>query len=50
MEPLKAREGSEAVNGSVTVWRPWQLKQFELFQAISPINSCKLTRAAEEPC
>lgn len=32
MRPLEAREGHEAVNGSVTVWRPWQLKQLELFE------------------
>ncbi|QBD75440.1 AraC family transcriptional regulator [Ktedonosporobacter rubrisoli] len=30
MEPLEARERREAVNGSVTVWRPWQLKQLDL--------------------
>src|SRR5258708_34305692 len=35
MKPLEAREGSEVVNGSVTVWRAWQLKQFELFQAVT---------------
>lgn len=32
MKPLEAREGREAVNDSVTVWRPWQLKQLELFE------------------
>lgn len=41
MEPLEAREGSEVVNGSVTVWRPWQLKQFELFQAVTVSTSSR---------
>ncbi len=35
MELLEAREGCEAVKSSVTVWRPWQLKQFELLQGIA---------------
>jgi AraC-like DNA-binding protein len=35
MEPLEAREGREAVKGSVTVWRPWQLKPFEIFQGVA---------------
>lgn len=33
--PLEARAGHEAVKGSVTVWRPWQLKQLELMQGIA---------------
>ncbi len=41
MEPLEAREGSEVINGSVTVWRPWQLKQFELFQAVTVSTSSR---------
>jgi hypothetical protein len=32
MEPLEAGAGHEAVKGSVTVWRPWQFKEFELCQ------------------
>jgi AraC-like DNA-binding protein len=32
MKTLEARAGRKAVKDSVTVWRPWQLKQFELFQ------------------
>jgi AraC-like DNA-binding protein len=35
MRPLEAREGREAVIGSVTVWRPWQLNQLELFQGVA---------------
>jgi len=35
MRPLEARAGHEAVNGSVTVWRPWQLKELELFQGVA---------------
>lgn len=35
MRSLEARKGHEAVKGSVTVWRPWQLKSLELFQAVS---------------
>ena len=35
MRSLEARAGREAVKGSVTVWRPWQLKQFELFQGVT---------------
>lgn len=38
MRPLEARAGREAVKGSVTVWRPWQLKPLELFQAVSASN------------
>src|SRR5690349_13754288 len=35
MRPLETRAGREAVKGSVTVWRPWQLKPLELCQAIA---------------
>src|SRR5579884_2795277 len=35
MRPPEARAGREAVKGSVTVWRPWQLKQLELCQAVA---------------
>jgi AraC-like DNA-binding protein len=35
MRPLEARAGGEAVKGSVTVWRPWQLKELELFQGVA---------------
>jgi AraC-like DNA-binding protein len=35
MRPLEASAGGEAVKGRVRVWRPWQLKQFELFQAVA---------------
>jgi AraC-like DNA-binding protein len=32
---LEAREKCETVKGSVTVWRPWQIKQLELFQSVA---------------
>ena len=32
---LEARAGHEAVKGSVTVWRPWQIKELELFQGVA---------------
>ncbi|GCE06749.1 helix-turn-helix domain-containing protein [Dictyobacter aurantiacus] len=35
MKLLEASAGREAVKGSVTVWRPWQIKQFELFQGVA---------------
>ncbi len=35
MRSLEARAEREAVKGSVTVWRPWQLKQFELSQGVA---------------
>jgi AraC-like DNA-binding protein len=35
MRSLEARERREAVNGSVTVWRPWQLKPLELVQGVA---------------
>ena len=35
MRPLEAREGREAAKGSVTVWRPWQLKPLELLQGVA---------------
>ena len=35
---LEAREEREAVKGSVTVWRPWQFKPLELFQAVTVSN------------
>jgi len=35
MRPLETRAGREAVKGSITVWRPWQLKPLELCQAIA---------------
>ena len=35
MRPLEAREGREGAKGNVTVWRPWQLKPFEIFQAVA---------------
>jgi AraC-like DNA-binding protein len=41
MEHLEAREGREVVKSSVTVWRPWQLKQFELFQAVAVSTSSR---------
>ncbi|GHO95628.1 AraC family transcriptional regulator [Reticulibacter mediterranei] len=43
MRLLKARAGREAVKGSITVWRPWQLKQLELFQGVAvstPSHQC----------
>jgi len=33
--PLEARAGHEAVKGSVTVWRPWQIKPLELLQGVA---------------
>ena len=47
MKSLEARAGHEAVKGSVTVWRPWQLKEIELFQgvAISTPSQQRLTQA-----
>ena len=42
MRPLEARTGREAIKGSVTVWRPWQLKPLELFQGVAiSIPSCQ---------
>jgi AraC-like DNA-binding protein len=35
MRSLDARAGREAIKGSVTVWRPWHLKQLELFQGVA---------------
>src|SRR5689334_18992543 len=35
MRSFEAREEREAIKGSVTVWRPWQLKQLELFQGMA---------------
>jgi AraC-like DNA-binding protein len=35
MKPTAAREGREVGNNTVTVWRPWQLKPLELFQAVA---------------
>lgn len=32
MKSLEARTGREAVNGSAKLWRPWQIKQLELFE------------------
>ena len=34
MRPLEARAGREPVKSNVMVWRPWQLRQFELFQGV----------------
>ncbi|GCF11838.1 helix-turn-helix domain-containing protein [Dictyobacter arantiisoli] len=46
MRPLETRTGGEAVKGSVTVWRPWQLKELELFQkvAISALENQRFTQ------
>lgn len=42
MELPEERTESEAVKGNVTVWRPWQLKQLELFQAVAiSLPSCQ---------
>jgi AraC-like DNA-binding protein len=42
MRPLEARERREAIKGSVTVWRPWQLKDLELFHVVAAsIPSCQ---------
>jgi AraC-like DNA-binding protein len=35
MRHLEASAGNEAVKDRVTVWRPWQLKHLELFQAVA---------------
>jgi AraC-like DNA-binding protein len=35
MRPFDTRAEREAVKGSVTVWRPWQLKALELCQAVA---------------
>jgi AraC-like DNA-binding protein len=35
MESLEVREELDAVKDSVKVWRPWQLKQFELCQGVA---------------
>src|SRR4051812_31063524 len=35
MRSLETREGREAVKGRVTVWRPWQIEQFELCQGVA---------------
>lgn len=43
MRHLKARAAREAVKGSITVWRPWQLKQPELIQGVAvstPSHQC----------
>jgi AraC-like DNA-binding protein len=41
MRHLEASAGGEAVKGRVTVWRPWHLKQFELFQAVAFSDSSR---------
>jgi AraC-like DNA-binding protein len=41
IRPLEAREGREAVKSCVTVWRPWQLKQLELFHAVAVSTSSR---------
>jgi hypothetical protein len=35
MEPLEALEGLEAGKDRARAWRPWQIKQLELFQGIA---------------
>jgi AraC-like DNA-binding protein len=35
MRPLEARAGREAVKGRITVRRPWQFKEIELFQGVA---------------
>jgi AraC-like DNA-binding protein len=39
MRPLEAREGGGVVNGGVRMWRPWQLKQFELLRGVAVSDS-----------
>ncbi len=42
MGPLAAGEGRKEIKGSVTIWRPWQLKPLELFQGVAfPTPSCQ---------
>jgi AraC-like DNA-binding protein len=35
MEHIEVRAGRKAAKGNLTVWRPWQLKQFELFLGVA---------------
>jgi AraC-like DNA-binding protein len=39
MKPLEARAAGEVVNGSIKMWRPWQIKQFELLQGVALTNA-----------